>query len=374
MKRNTDNVVMICSNYAWTIYNFRMPLIRALKKSGYRVEVITEFDGYETKISHEVDHIHSLFIARKGINPLVDLITFLHLFIVLLKVKPTLFLSFSIKPVIYGSLATKLLRIPSIVMITGLGSAFITNNWLTKIVRYLYRIALSSVSIVFFQNTDDKNIFINNQLVSKKVCRMTPGSGVDLEKFSFLRMPTSQNIVFLLIARMLLDKGVSEFVKAATAVNSKMPNTQFQLLGPLGVQNRTAITISQMNKWEKNDVIEYLGETDNVLRYIEKATCIVLPSYREGTSRVLLEAAAMGRPIITTDVPGCREIVEHGKNGFLCKPKDKLDLEKKMIDMLLMSRSDRQAMGEKGRQKVEKEFNQDIVIDLYLDAIENVIS
>ena len=158
---------------------------------------------------------------------------------------------------------------------------------------------------------------------------MTPGSGVDLEKFSFLRMPTSQNIVFLLIARMLLDKGVSEFVKAATAVNSKMPNTQFQLLGPLGVQNRTAITISQMNKWEKNDVIEYLGETDNVLRYIEKATCIVLPSYREGTSRVLLEAAAMGRPIITTDVPGCREIVEHGKNGFLCKPKDKLDLEKK---------------------------------------------
>jgi len=374
MKRNTDNVVMICSNYAWTIYNFRMPLIRALKKSGYRVEVITEFDGYETKISHEVDHIHSLFIARKGINPLVDLITFLHLFIVLLKVKPTLFLSFSIKPVIYGSLATKLLRIPSIVMITGLGTAFITNNWLTKIVRYLYRIALSSVSIVFFQNTDDKNIFINNQLVSKKVCRMTPGSGVDLEKFSFLRMPTSQNIVFLLIARMLLDKGVSEFVKAATAVNSKMPNTQFQLLGPLGVQNRTAITISQMNKWEKNDVIEYLGETDNVLRYIEKATCIVLPSYREGTSRVLLEAAAMGRPIITTDVPGCREIVEHGKNGFLCKPKDKLDLEKKMIDMLLMSRSDRQAMGEKGRQKVEKEFNQDIVIDLYLDAIENVIS
>ena len=259
-------------------------------------------------------------------------------------------------------------------MITGLGTAFITNNWLTKIVRYLYRIALSSVSIVFFQNTDDKNIFINNQLVSKKVCRMTPGSGVDLEKFSFLRMPTSQNIVFLLIARMLLDKGVSEFVKAATAVNSKMPNTQFQLLGPLGVQNRTAITISQMNKWEKNDVIEYLGETDNVLRYIEKATCIVLPSYREGTSRVLLEAAAMGRPIITTDVPGCREIVEHGKNGFLCKPKDKLDLEKKMIDMLLMSRSDRQAMGEKGRQKVEKEFNQDIVIDLYLDAIENVIS
>ena len=374
MKRNTDNVVMICSNYAWTIYNFRMPLIRALKKSGYRVEVITEFDGYETKISHEVDHIHSLFIARKGINPLVDLITFLHLFIVLLKVKPTLFLSFSIKPVIYGSLATKLLRIPSIVMITGLGTAFITNNWLTKIVRYLYRIALSSVSIVFFQNTDDKNIFINNQLVSKKVCRMTPGSGVDLEKFSFLRMPTSQNIVFLLIARMLLDKGVSEFVKAATAVNSKMPNTQFQLLGPLGVQNRTAITISQMNKWEKNDVIEYLGETDNVLRYIEKATCIVLPSYRECTSRVLLEAAAMGRPIITTDVPGCREIVEHGKNGFLCKPKDKLDLEKKMIDMLLMSRSDRQAMGEKGRQKVEKEFNQDIVIDLYLDAIENVIS
>ena len=287
---------------------------------------------------------------------------------------PTLFLSFSIKPVIYGSLATKLLRIPSIVMITGLGTAFITNNWLTKIVRYLYRIALSSVSIVFFQNTDDKNIFINNQLVSKKVCRMTPGSGVDLEKFSFLRMPTSQNIVFLLIARMLLDKGVSEFVKAATAVNSKMPNTQFQLLGPLGVQNRTAITISQMNKWEKNDVIEYLGETDNVLRYIEKATCIVLPSYREGTSRVLLEAAAMGRPIITTDVPGCREIVEHGKNGFLCKPKDKLDLEKKMIDMLLMSRSDRQAMGEKGRQKVENEFNQDIVIDLYLDAIDNVIS
>ena len=373
MNCTTDNVVLICSNYAWTIYNFRLPLIRALKNSGYRVEIVTQFDGYEKEFSKEVDRVHGLFISRKGANPFIDLITFFHIFSLLVKTRPVLFLSFSIKPVIYGSIASKLLRVPTIAMITGLGTAFITDNWITKIAKELYRIALSSVSTVFFQNLDDKNLFLSNRLVHPKACRMSPGSGVDLVRFRQTKLPNKGKITFLLIARLLRDKGVKEFVEAATAVSSEIPNTEFQLLGPLGVESRTAISSAQIAEWEKNSAVVYLGQTDDVVDYIDRATCIVLPSYREGTSRVLLEAAAMGRPIITTDVPGCREVVEQGENGFLCKPKDSIDLKNKMIKMASISHGKRQEMGEKGRKKIEKEFDQDIVSRLYLDAINDVI-
>ena len=307
------------------------------------------------------------------LNPFIDLITFFHIFGLLVKTRPALFLSFSIKPVIYGSIASKLLRVPTIAMITGLGTVFITDNWITKFAKELYRIALSSVSTVFFQNLDDKNLFLSNRLVHPKACRMTPGSGVDLVRFRPTKLPNKGKITFLLIARLLRDKGIKEFVEAATAASSEIPNAEFQLLGPLGVESRTAISSAQIGEWEKNSAVVYLGQTDDVMDYIDRATCIVLPSYREGTSRVLLEAAAMGRPIITTDVPGCREVVEQGENGFLCKPKDSIDLKNKMIKMASISHSERQEMGEKGRRKVEKEFDQDIVSRLYLDAINDVI-
>jgi len=361
--------VVICSNYAWTIYNFRMALIRRLKSEGFEVFILTQFDGYEKYISKEVDEIKSLFISRKGINPLVDILTIFHFVLHIMTLKPSLLIFFSIKPVIYGSIAAKLMRIRSIVMITGLGTAFITDSWITKVVKTLYKFALSSSSTVFFQNHDDRNLFISEKLVDPKICRLIPGSGVNLEKFAYSDFQNSSNTTFLLIARMLWDKGIGEFVDAARVIKEKYPNTRFQLLGPLGVENRTAIPNLQMREWENEGCIEYLGETDDVVAYINRASCVVLPSYREGTSRVLLEAAAVGRPLIATNVPGCREIIDDEINGFLCKPRDYISLAQKIELILSCSHETLVKMGIKGREKVINEFHQDIVCDLFIDAI-----
>ena len=364
-----DKTILVCSNYGWTIYNFRMALIRRLKSEGYRVIVITQFDGYEHQIGSEVDDIKPLFISRKGVNPLIDFFTIVDLMRYLLKFKPYMLLTFSVKPVIYGSIAAKLLRVRTIAMITGLGTVFITDNWVTKVVKMLYRYALSSVSVIFFQNIDDRNIFVEQNLVDAKACRFTPGSGVDLDKFSYCKLPNTAEITFLLVARMLWDKGVGEFVEAAKIVKSKYPRARFQLLGPLGVQNRTAIPRQIVEKWHSEALIEYLGETDDVKRFIKRSCCVVLPSYREGTSRVLLEGAAMGRPLIAADVTGCREIVNDGVSGLLCEPRDSASLAQKIELMIEMSYENRCLMGIRGREKVQKEFSQEIVCDIYVEAL-----
>ena len=375
MKNNKTKTktIILCSNYAWTVYNFRLSLIRRLKYAGYRIVIVTQFDGYEEVLRAEVDYIYDLFISRKGVNPIVDSITFCHLLLIFYRSKADICLFFTIKPVIYGALAARLLSIPAIPMITGLGTGFLADNWITKVVKRLYRIALSSVPTVFFQNTNDKALFLDNRLVESSVCGVTPGSGIDLKKFSPSIPPCGDNITFLLIARMLRDKGIREFVEAATLVRSRLSDVNFQMLGPLGVENRSAISHEQIKLWQQQGVVSYLGETSDVTQYIKKANCIVLPSYREGTSRVLLEASAMARPIITTDVPGCREIVNEGKNGFLCRPKDAGHLAEKMVKMALMSVSDRQTMGEEGRLKVEKEYDQSIVSTMYIDAINHTL-
>jgi len=229
---------------------------------------------------------------------------------------------------------------------------------------------LSSASTVFFLNVDDRDLFVKTKLISANVCRLTPGSGIDLDTFGYVDLPKKDNMVFLLVARMLWDKGVGEFVEAARLIKLKYPHVDFQLLGPLGVENRTAISDRQVDDWCKEGIIKYLGETDKVAKYIEEACCIVLPSYREGTSRVLLEGAAIGRPLIASDVPGCREVIEHGVTGFLCKPKDYLDLSEKLEEMISLPYQVRKIMGDRGRKKVVNEFTQNIVCDLYIDAIE----
>ena len=256
-------------------------------------------------------------------------------------------------------------------MVTGLGTAFIADTWVTKVVKVLYRYALSAASVIFFQNTEDKDLFVEQKLVDPQVCRLTPGSGVDLNKFSYSVLSNTNKTVFLLIARMLWDKGVGEFVEAARIIKTRYPNIQFQLLGPVGVQNRTSISKTQIQEWVKEGFIEYLGETEDVVSYIDKACCVVLPSYREGTSRVLLEAAAMGRPLIATDVPGCREVIDDGITGFLCKPRDHISLAQTIELMLKLPHEKRRVMGAKGRDKVKSQFNQDIVCDLYVEAIKS---
>jgi glycosyltransferase involved in cell wall biosynthesis len=349
-----------------------MSLIRSLTRSGYKVIVITQLDGYEKKIAKEVDKVIPLYISNKGINPLVDIITFYDLFKKLSLIKPYSVLLFTIKPVIYGSIAARIMNISCIPMITGLGTVFISRSLVTKIVKLLYRFALKKSAAVFFQNTDDKELFILEGLVSPKICKLTPGSGIDLDRFKLNSLPNDTNMTFILIARMLKDKGVIEFVEAAKQLKMRYPKTRFKLLGSLDVKNRTAISKNEMNKWVNEGFIEYLGATDDVTTFINNSSCVVLPSYREGVSRVLLEAAAIGRPIVTTDITGCRDVVEDGINGFLCKPKSSDDLRNKMQKMIVLSYENRVKMGLSGRKKVEKEYDQKIVSNIYHEELANL--
>lgn len=371
MNNNAFKTVIVCTNCAWNIFNFRLSLITRLKNQGYRVIVITQYDGYEKKIKKYVDQIMPLSILRNGINPFIDAITLFELIKICSRIKPDYLLLFTIKPVIYGAIAAKFFKTKTIVMISGLGTAFITDNWITYLVKFLYKFSLSKVSRVFFQNKDDRDLFLNSKLVNFNICKLTPGSGINLDEFSLKPMIFSQKIIFILIARLIWDKGIHEYVKAAKIIKAKYPNVKFQLLGPLGAQNRRAISKKIIIDWVENGLIEYLGEKKDVRPYIEKASCVVLPSYREGTSRALLEAGSIGRPIIASDVPGCREIVENGITGFLCKSRDYYDLSKKMEVMINLSHEARKKMGIKGRRKIEKEFNQDIVNDIYLYTLEN---
>ncbi len=367
--KNNQKTVLICSNYAWTVFNFRMGLIKELKRNDYKVAVITQFDGYEKKISNEVDMILPLFISRKGINPFLDLITFFHLLISIYKLKPNFLFLFTIKPVIYGSLVGRILRRKSYPMITGLGTAFTSKSWITRLVKVLYKGALKKSEVVFFQNIDDRDIFLVEKLVNPNAIKMVPGSGIDLSRFPKTELMDKNPMVFTLVSRMIWDKGIKEFVEAAKIIKRSYSKVIFQLIGPLNVENRTAISEKKMNEWVKDGTIRYLGETDNVAKFIKDSSCIVLPSYREGTSRVLLEAASMCRPIITSNVPGCREVVEDGFNGFLCESKNSIDLAKKIKKMILLPFKERKEMGLNGRIKMEKEFDQSIVSKIYLESI-----
>ena len=365
--------ILICSNYAWTIYNFRLPLILFLKKSGYKIHVITQFDGYEKNLMNEVDSVHNLYISRKGINPLIDFLTFFHFLKLMRQIKPNICLNYTIKPVIYGSLVSNILKIPSIATITGLGTAFLSNTFLKKIVEFLYGISLKRCSTVFFQNEDDLKLFIDNNLINSASAKLIPGSGIDLEKFKISSFSLSSPFTFSLIARMIEDKGVKEFVEAAKSIKKIHPYITFNLLGPLGVENRSAIKPQIIQSWVEEGIINYLGEVNDIRPYIDNSDCIVLPSYREGTSRVLLEAAAMGRPLIASNVPGCKEIIEDGINGYLCAPKNSNDLELQMLKMLKLEERQRYIMGKEGRAKVEKIYDQNIVFEKYQREIQNCL-
>ena len=338
-------------------------------EDGYDISILTQFDGYEKCLEELGCTVKHLFISRKGINPFVDIFTFFHILIFLWLCKPFCCLTFTIKPVIYTSFAVKLLGDNNIAMITGLGTAFLKGGLLTYFVKKLYGYALTGASYTFFQNIDDKKLFIEENLVSNTKCRLTPGSGIDLSKYKYSMREPTKHFRFLLIARLVWDKGIQEFVDASKLLRQDYPNAQFHVIGPSGVQNRTAVSNSEIENWKKEGVVEYQGEVQDVRDFIKGACCIVLPSYREGTSRVLLEAAAIGRPIITTNVPGCKELVLDGLSGFLCEEKNSHDLSRKMIKMLSLSLKQRNNMGLAGRKHIKNNFNHELVCKIYQDAL-----
>ena len=361
--------VMIVLNTAWNLVNFRIGLIRALVATGYEVVAVAPSDKYADGLAALGCRFIHVPMDNNGINPAKDFLLLWRLFCLLRTERPNVYLGYTIKPNIYGSLAAHALGIPVINNIAGLGTVFIRGGWLSLLVKGLYRLALSRSQKVFFQNNDDRQLFIANRLVHEGVIDLLPGSGIDLIKFPSTPLTVNVPVRFLLIARMLWDKGVGEFVDAARLLKQQGVSADFCLLGMLDPQNPVAISRQQMNTWAAEGVVNYLGVNDNVRVEIAQADCIVLPSYREGTPRALLEAAAMARPIVTTDSVGCRNVVDDGINGYLCKPKSSSDLADKMLRILSMSHNEREVMGLRGREKVEREFDEKIVIRRYLEAI-----
>lgn len=292
---------------------------------------------------------------------------------------PDLVISYTIKPVIYASLAARWLHIPAVSVVTGLGTVFLRENLLTKLVEWLYRGSQSRVQKIFFLNEDDMQIFRERKLVPVALMERLPSEGVDLSHFNAVEPASAvgecgvvapqRPLRFLLMARMLWDKGIGEYVAAARQVHQLYPDTQFGLLGFLDVQNPTAISRTQMDEWVQEGIVNYLGVIHDVREAISETDCVVLPSYREGISRTLLEAAAMCRPIVTTDVVGCRDVVDDGVNGYLCRPKDSDDLARKLVQMIELTSDQRKQMGKRGRKKVEREFDERVVISRYFAVI-----
>lgn len=365
--------VIIAVNTAWSAYNFRAGLIRTLAAEGYEVVVVSPPDEYGVRLLELGCRFVPLAMDNRGTHPGRDLLLLLRFIWFLRKERPDVFLGYTVKPNIYGSLAAHVLRIPVVNNITGLGTVFIKDSWLTRLVCWLYRVALSRSCCVFFLNDDDLEMFVKAGLVAPEKVARLPGEGIDLRAFQPVPVVSlnGRSFRFLLVARMLWDKGVLEYVDAARVVRQIYPDVEFNLLGFLNVQNPTAISSEQMAAWVNEGIVRYLGATDDVRPYFAEADCVVLPSYyREGTPRSLLEAAAMGRPIITTDAIGCRDVVDDGVNGFFCKPRDAVDLAEKMEKMILLDPQRRSEMGKMGRQKVEREFDEKIVIERYLAVIE----
>lgn len=366
--------IIICLNTAWNLVNFRAGLIRSLVAAGYEVIAVAPSDKYAAGLEALGCRFVPLYMENGGTNPIQDATLMMRFMRLFARERPDAYLGYTVKPNVYGSLAAHIMGIPVINNIAGLGAVFIKNGLLVRVVRWLYRLALRRSAKVFFQNPDDRALFIDGGMVRPDVAELLPGSGIDLERFISLPKPDAKNprFRFLLIARMLRDKGVGEYVDAARQLRQRWPQAEFCLLGFVDVQNPAAISRVEVDAWVAEGVVNYLGVSDDVRLQLATTDCVVLPSYREGTPRTLLEAAAMARPIITTDAVGCREVVNDGVNGYLCKVRDAVDLAEKMERMLSLPPEQRSRMGQQGRDKMVMEFDEKIVIRKYLAAIEDI--
>ncbi len=364
--------ILMSVNAAWNIWNFRRPLVEGLRRDGHQITVLAPPDDAVADLQSLDCRVRPLEMSVKGLNPVADFRLerrFRHLF---RELRPDVVLSYTIKNNIFGATAAKSAGVPFVPNVTGLGTAFLSGRLLQTITESLYRRSFSELPVVFFQNEDDRDLFLDRRLVKAAQARLLPGSGIDLQRFVPAPMPRAEDPpTFLMIARLLRDKGVMEFVEAARLVRARHPTARFQLLGALGSQNRSAIDRTTLDGWVAEGVVEYLGTVADVRPLIAKASCVVLPSYREGAPRTLIEAAAMARPLITTDVPGCRAVVDRD-SGILCEPRDAVSLSGAMLRFLGLAPVAQSAMGAAGRRKMEREYDQALILDAYRAALEQI--
>jgi glycosyltransferase involved in cell wall biosynthesis len=383
--------IVLCCHWAFCAANFRGGLVRELTRQGHRVVVIVPPEPeYEAVLRGLGAEVHLWRLQSKGKAPLAEAAAIWHLAQLLRQIRPDVMFTYTIKPVIYGAIAGKLCRVPVISVITGLGYVFLNNDWIGKLACRLYGWTLDWSKEVWFLNAVDEQAFRQAQILKKSSVQFLPGEGVNTDHFAPECTPeftpeiqTAAGLVpnppkaagaltFLMIARLLKDKGVLEFVGAARMVKAKFPSARFQLLGGVDANNPSAIAPAQVAAWEAQGVVEHLGTHQDVRPAIQASDCVVLPSYREGLPRSLLEASAMQKPLIATDVPGCRDVVQPHITGLLCTPQDAADLAAQMIAILEMSPQEREDMGNNGRAFVRREFDEEIVFGHYLQGFKRL--
>ena len=367
--RRSGQLLVLCANSPWNLLNFRRGLLKALQRSGYQLAaIVPPGDGSAELESMGVTVRHVPMDAR-GTSPIADLLLLWRYIAALRDLRPTAFLGFTIKPNIYGSLAARYCGVPVINNVTGLGQVFSGDGPLKRVVVRMYRLAFSRSATVFFQNSDDLSLFEQEGLVSSGQAALIPGSGIDTDHFVPKRREEGGRFTFLFAARLLWDKGIGEFAEAAKRIRSRRSDVRFQILGILQPEGPAAVSRRQIDEWQ-SEGIDYLGDASDVRPALSGADCVVLPSrYREGVPRVLLESSSMAIPVITTDVPGCRDAVVDGVTGFLCRPASVESLQEAMERMLDASPADRLQMGDAARKNVEHRFREEIVHDAYIGAV-----
>lgn len=365
LREKSNKRILVLANNDVGLYRFRKDLIEELLKNGFDVYISLPDGGFVPNMIKLGCHFADTPIDRRGMNPLRDLSLFHRYGTILRKIKPDLVLTYTIKPNIYGGIACRIARIPYAVNITGLGSAIENGGWLKKFVLALYKPALKSAKVVFFENSGNRDILVACGVVPDGKDVVLNGAGVNLDDYPYQPYPNDGTVKFLFVGRVMHEKGVNEFFCAAKRMKQKYGNTvEFHIVGSFEEAYKPLI-----DALERNGIVKYHGYQSDMKPFYAKASCVVLPSYHEGMSNVLLEAAASGRPIITSDIPGCREAVENGVSGYLCKPKDADELYSAMEKMAVLSCEARADMGKTGRDLISRKFDKKTVVNETIERL-----
>lgn len=368
--------IIVSANKAWYLYNFRRNIANVLSKK-YNITFLASDDGYGDRLQNHGSYVN--FNHRnKTLNPLVILYELIQYFKLVLRIKPSLILSYTPKINYFNLVISKILGIPVIINVSGIGYFELKHpvlHWSFVLIR---RVLFTNADYVVFQNRENLKYFIEKKIVLVSKSVLVPGSGVDLSIFRFHEESSTlqKPFKFLFVGRLIEKKGIVDFINAAKLISSSKYRmlVKCQVLGQIYTDNPTSISSEEIAQVHSEGIVEYLGMTDDVAQIMGQANIVVLPTkYNEGIPRTLIEAGAMGKPVITTDNVGCREIIIDGFNGFYCKKNDPNDLYKKMVAMIEMEPKKRMEMGRNGRKKVEQEFDEKIVIDKYLEIIEEIL-
>ena len=375
MMRNEIKNIAFVGNTSFSMYKFRLGVMRKFLEEGYKVFVVAPEDEYSTFFADEGIDFHSVKIVGQGTSILHDVEFIRTLTLIYKKLNIDFVFHYTIKPIIYGAIASRINNIHTVSITTGLGYAFEVDNLLNKIVKFLYKISQRKVLDVWFLNKNDKQVFINNNIICENKTFILNGEGVDSDFYSPVKKKSKNNkFVFLLLSRLIEDKWIREYVEAARILKNKGLYIECQLLGKVEVESSKTISVHEVKAWHHEGVINYLGESIDVRNYIANSDCVILPShYNEGVPRCLMEGMSMEKPIITTDNVGCVELIRDEENGFMCSRRNPKDLSEKMEKLYYLAEIEREKMGIKGRELILKMFDEKAIIKTYSEKFQDFL-